>query len=271
MKIGNKQFDFDNNVYIMGILNVTPDSFSDGGKWSDIDRALNQVEKMIFEGADIIDVGGESTRPWGYEKISEDAEIERVAPVIEKIKNNFDVTISIDTYKAKVAKVAIDCGADLVNDIWGLKADKEMSNVIADAGVACCLMHNRDLNINPYTNFLNDVKSDLQESLSIAKNVGISDDKIIIDLGFGFAKDLNQNLKLLNNCQIFKEMGYPILLGTSRKSMIGLTLDLPVEERLEGTIATTVLGVTKGCSIIRVHDVKENFRAVKMAKAILDA
>ncbi len=270
MKIGNKELDLCNEVYIMGILNVTPDSFSDGGKWNDSDKALRHVEQMIKDGADIIDVGGESTRP-GFEPVSEQQEVERVAPVIEIIKHNFDIAVSVDTYKSKVASEAILSGADMVNDIWGLKADKAMAKVIANAGLPCCLMHNRDVKLKPYHDFLEDVVTDLDESVDIALKAGVSKEKIILDPGIGFAKNLEQNLKMMNNCEILHKLSYPILLGTSRKSMIGLTLDLPVEERLEGTIATTVMGVMKGCSIIRVHDVKENFRAAKMTKAIINS
>ncbi len=269
MKIGNKIFDLKNEVYIMGILNVTPDSFSDGGRWNEKDAALFRVEQMIKEGASIIDIGGESTRP-GYTVISEDEEIDRVVPVIEAVKNRFDVSVSVDTYKSKVAEAACMSGADLVNDIWGLKGDKDMAKVIAKAGVPCCLMHNRNVEQYPYDSFIEDVLTDLKNSVSIALDAGIDTNKIILDPGVGFGKSYEQNLQIMNNCQLIRELGYPVLLGTSRKSMIGLTLDLPVEERLEGTIATTVMGVMKGCSIIRVHDVKENYRAVKMTMAILN-
>ena len=270
MKIGNKDFDLKKEVYIMGILNVTPDSFSDGGMWNDTDKALIQVEKMITEGATIIDVGGESTKP-GYVAVSEDEEIERVAPVIELIKEKFDIAVSIDTYKSKVALSAIEAGADMVNDIWGLKADDAMAGIIAEKQVPCCLMHNRDIKSNPYNDYLADVISDLEKCVDIALEAGIDKEKIILDPGIGFGKTLEQNLNLMNNCQILNKLNYPILLGTSRKSMIGLTLDLPVGERVEGTIATTVMGVMKGCSIIRVHDVKENYRAAVMTKAILNS
>ncbi len=270
MKIGNKDFDLKNEVYIMGILNVTPDSFSDGGMWNCIDKALFHVEKMVEEGATIVDVGGESTKP-GYVTVSEIEESERVVPVIEAIKQRLDVAISIDTYKSKVALNAINAGADMVNDIWGLKADEAMSHVIADRQVPCCLMHNRNIEDNPYKEYLSDVLADLEETVDIALNAGIKKDCIILDPGIGFGKSLEQNLQLMNNCQILSKLECPILLGTSRKSMIGMTLDLPVNERVEGTIATTVMGVMKGCSIIRVHDVKENYRAAMMTKAILNS
>ena len=183
MIIGNKEFG--NHTYVMGILNVTPDSFSDGGKFNNIDSALKHTEQLINDGADIIDVGGESTRP-NYTKISDEEEIERVVPVIEKIKADFDVPVSIDTYKSKVAEAAVGAGADLVNDIWGLKYDKNMAEVIAKSGAACCLMHNRER--AEYNSFVEDVLDDLRETIAIAKKAGIADDKIILDPGVGFAK-----------------------------------------------------------------------------------
>lgn len=222
MIIGNKEFG--NHTYVMGILNVTPDSFSDGGKFNNIDSALKHTEQLINDGADIIDVGGESARP-NYTKISDEEEIERVVPVIEKIKADFDVPVSIDTYKSKVAAAAVGAGADLVNDIWGLKYDKNMAEVIAKSGAACCLMHNREK--AEYNSFVEDVLDDLRETIAIAKKAGIADDKIILDPGVGFAKSYEQNLIITNNVDRLNELGYPVLLGTSRKSMIGLTLDLP--------------------------------------------
>lgn len=265
MIIGGRTFDFDRYTYVMGILNVTPDSFSDGGRWNTEDKALLMALKMAEEGADIIDVGGESTRP-GYTKISDDEEISRVVPVIERIKKETDIPVSIDTYKSGVARAALEAGADLVNDIWGLKYDSCMAKVIAEHKVPCCIMHNRK--DTDYTDFLQDVKADLQESLQIAKAMGITDDKIIIDPGIGFAKSYEQNLLMIKNLSILKELGYPILLAASRKSVIGLTLDLPVDERLEGTLAITVYGALNGAGMVRVHDVKENVRALHMLRAI---
>lgn len=266
MRIGNKEFDTAAHTYIMGILNVTPDSFSDGGKWNDRDRALKHVEDMIAEGMDIVDVGGESTRP-GYTMLSDDEEIGRVVPIIEEIKSNFDIPISLDTYKSAVAKAGIAAGADLINDIWGLKYDQNMAKVIAESGLSCCLMHNRK---EPdYRDYMRDVASDLEETIQIAKNAGISDERIILDPGVGFGKTYENNLEIINRLEELNRLGYPILLGTSRKSVIGLTLDLPADQRVEGTLVTTVMGVMKGCSFVRVHDVKENFRAVKMAEAII--
>ena len=266
MKIGGHEFDTTNHTYIMGILNVTPDSFSDGGKYNHIDPALFHVEEMLKEGMDILDIGGESTRP-GYQQVGFEEEIERVVPVIEAVKKRFDVPVSLDTCKSQVAKEGVMAGADLVNDIWGLKGDPNMAEVIAKAQVPCVLMHNRREAV--YEDFLGDVLRDLEETVSLAGQAQIDKEKIILDPGIGFGKTYEQNLLMLHSMEKMKELGFPYLLGASRKSVIGLTLDLPVTERLEGTLATTVLGVLKGCSFVRVHDVKENARAVKMAEKIL--
>jgi dihydropteroate synthase len=223
---------------------------------------------MLKEGVDIVDVGGESTRP-NYTKISDEEEISRTVPVIEAIKKNFDVPISIDTYKSKVAEETIKAGADLLNDIWGLKYDPNMADVVKKYDVPCCLMHNRD-NTN-YTDFIKNVKDDLMESVDIAINHGIDKGKIILDVGVGFAKSLEQNLAVMKHLEEFNDLGYPMLLGTSRKSMIGLTLDVPSNERVEGTLVTSVMAVQCGCMFVRVHDVLQNRRAVDMAKAILNA
>lgn len=266
MRIGNREFDVKNHIYIMGILNVTPDSFSDGGQFDSLENAKLQVQKMIEEGVDVIDVGGESTRP-GHTVISDEEEISRVVPVIRMIKENFDIPVSIDTYKSAVAKAAIEAGADMVNDIWGLKKDEKMAGIIADSGVACCLMHNRiDAE---YENFIEDMLADLADSVKIALDAGIKPDKMILDPGIGFAKDYEQNLEAIRCMEEFHKLGYPMLLATSRKSVIGLTLDLPVTERLEGTLATTVMAVMKGYSFVRVHDVKENKRAITMTEKVL--
>lgn len=266
MIIGNKTFDTKHHGYIMGILNVTPDSFSDGGKYDHLDAALKHAEEMIKDGAAIIDVGGESTRP-GYTLISDEEEIGRVTPVIETLKKEFDVPVSLDTYKSGVARAGIEAGADLINDIWGLKADKKMAEVIAKAKLPSCLMHNRET--IDYNNFLEDVVSDLQETLNIAKKAGISKDTIILDPGVGFAKNYEQNLAITNHLEVLDTLGCPVLLGTSRKSMIGLTLDLPSDQREEGTMVTTVWAVQKGCMFVRVHNVQANVRAIKMAEALL--
>ncbi len=266
MRIGNRDFDTNNHTYVMGILNVTPDSFSDGGKYDCVDVALHRVEQMVLEGADIIDIGGESTRP-GYSQISVQEEIHRVAPVIEGIKKRFDIPISLDTYKSQVAEAGIIAGADLINDIWGLKYDAAMADVIAEHKVACCLMHNRD-NVE-YEDFVQDVIRDLTESVEMALSHGVDKSRIILDPGVGFGKNYQQNIKVLNQLERFKVLGYPILLGVSKKTVIGLTLDIPTHERGAATIATTALAVVKGCGFVRVHDVKENVHAVKMMEAIL--
>ncbi len=268
MKIGNREFDFANHTYVMGILNVTPDSFSDGGKYNALDRALFHAGEMVEEGASILDVGGESTRP-GHVPVSAEEEMERVLPVVEALRKEFDLPISVDTYKAQVAAEAVKAGADLINDIWGLKAEPDMARVTAQTGVACCLMHNRDN--TQYVSFMEDLKADLWETLSLAKAAGISDDKIILDPGVGFGKTYEQNLLAISGMGQLHEFGYPILLGTSRKSVIGLTLDLPVTERVEGTLVTTVLAVQNQVGLVRVHDVKENVRTIKMMEAIKNA
>lgn len=268
MQIGKRSFDLYNDCYIMGILNFTPDSFSDGGKFNDTDRALYHVEKMIKEGMDILDIGGESTRP-EYTKISEEEEIERVVPVIEAVRRSFDIPISLDTYKYKVAEEGVKAGADLINDIWGLKYDNgQMARLIAESGLPCCLMHNRS-NTN-YEHFFEDMLADLEQTVDIASKAGIDSSRIILDPGVGFAKRYENNLEAIDRLdELRSELGYPVLLGASRKSVIGITLELPASERLEGTLATTVIGVMKGASVIRVHDVKENVRAVKMARAVM--
>lgn len=266
MKIGNHLFDVDNDCYIMGILNVTPDSFSDGGKWTNLEKAKRHTADMIKDGAAIIDIGGESTRP-GHEQISVQEEIDRVVPAIEMVKKNFDIPVSIDSYKGPVVEAALQAGADMVNDIWGLKYDRQVAELIAQYQVPCCLMQNR--NTTEYGNLMDDICADLRESLAIAKASGINDEQIILDPGIGFGKTYQQNLSVMLHLERLTELGYPVLLGTSRKSMIGLALDLPADQRVEGTLVTTVMGVEKGMAFIRVHDVKENFRALRMTQAIL--
>ena len=245
MIIGGKNFDTANHTYIMGILNVTPDSFSDGGKFNGMDAAIAHAHQMVEEGVDIIDVGGESTRP-GHIQITDEEEI---------------------AYKSHVAEAALQAGADLVNDIWGLKYDKKMASVIAKYQAACCLMHNREK--AEYQDFLKDFMDDMKECVRLAKAAGIEDDKIILDPGVGFGKTYEMNLEIIDKMEILNELGYPVLLGTSRKSVIGLTLDLPVTQREEGTMVTTVYGVQKGCAFVRVHDVEKNKRAIQMTKAIM--
>lgn len=268
MGIGKFIFDLEKEPVIMGILNVTPDSFSDGGKWNNIDAALKHTEQMIIEGAKIIDVGGESTRP-GYTMISDEEEIGRVVPVIEAIKKRFDICVSLDTYKTNVARAGVNAGIDMVNDVWGFRWGKQdMAALVAETGVAACVMHNR--NTTDYDNYVEDVLTDLRESIDIAHKAGVKDSQIVLDPGVGFGKDYNQNLQIINHVERLKELGYPILLGTSRKSVIGLTLDVDKDDRMAGTVATTVMGYERGCSIFRVHDVKENYQALMMTKAIME-
>lgn len=252
---------------IMGILNVTPDSFSDGGRYNAVEQALAHAKQLVRDGADAIDVGGESTRP-GAQFVTSDQEIDRVVPVIRRLKEELDVLISIDTYKPAVARAALEAGADIINDVWGSKwDDQSMAQVAKEFNVPIILMHNRD-NRN-YGHFIEEVVGDIQESIDIARAAGVRDDQIWLDPGIGFAKDYNQNLELMNRLDVITNLGFPVLLGTSRKSFIGQALDLPIEERVEGTVATTCLGIVKGCSWVRVHDVLENKRASRMMDTML--
>ncbi len=266
IKAGPYTLDFTDKTLIMGILNVTPDSFSDGGKYNHLDHAVLHARQMIADGADILDIGGESTRP-GHERISDEEEISRVVPAIGAISKGVQVPISIDTYKSKVAKSAVDAGAAIINDIWGAKEDPEIADVAAETGVPIILMHNR--NDRNYSNFIRDVLNDLYESIMIAKKAGVNDDQIILDPGIGFAKDLRENLEMMRHLDTLVSLGYPVLLGTSKKSMIGGVLDLPVSERTEGTGATVCYGIQKGCQIVRIHDVKEMSRMAKMMDAMM--
>lgn len=268
MKIGTKEFEFGQKVYIMGILNATPDSFSDGGRYEAVEPAMQQVGRMIADGAHIIDVGGESTRP-GHTPISSEEEIRRIIPIIRSIRERYDIPVSVDTSKSSVARAALHAGADLINDVWGFLRDKDMAAVAAEYDVPVCLMHNRDH--ADYVNFLDEVVSDLRKSVALARKHGVRQENIILDPGIGFGKTYEQNLFLLGHLETICGLGYPVLLGASRKSVIGLTLRLPVEEREEGTIATSVVGAMKGCSIVRVHDVRANARALRMTEAIRNA
>ncbi|WP_133058695.1 dihydropteroate synthase [Halalkalibacter urbisdiaboli] len=251
---------------VMGILNVTPDSFSDGGRFNEIEAAVSHAKRMVSEGADMIDIGGESTRP-GAEKVSEEEELARVIPIIKAISKAVHVPISIDTYKAGVAKQAIEAGASYINDVWGAKADPNMAKVAAAYQVPIILMHNRDN--KEYNDLIEDMKLDLKESVDICLKQGVKKENIILDPGIGFAKTYEQNLEAMRRLDELVQLGYPILLGTSRKSFIAKTLNLPVDERVEGTGATVCLGIARGCHIIRVHDVKEMSRMAKMMDAML--
>ena len=266
MRIGGRDFDTANGVYIMGILNVTPDSFSDGGRWIRPGAALRQAERMAREGAAIIDIGGESTRP-GFTPVDAQEEAARVLPVIEAVKRETGLPVSVDTYKAETARLALEAGADLINDVWGLKYDSgEMARVIARSGAACCLMHNR--READYADFMPELIADLRGTLDIAEAAGIARERVILDPGVGFGKSYEQNLTVLHRLSELKTLGCPVLLGASRKSVVGLTLGLPADERLEGTLAATAAGVLGGAAFIRVHDVRENLLAAKMALAI---
>lgn len=265
MVIGKVDFVARNHTYIMGILNVTPDSFYDGGNYTTVDKALFRAEEMIKEGADIIDIGGESTRP-GYEEISPEEEIKRVEPVIKKIKSEFNIPISLDTYNPETAKAGIQAGADLINDIWGLNYDPEMANVIRDGNVACCLMHNRKE--HDYEDFKTDFYKDIEAILRKAADAGIGRDKIILDPGVGFQKTTEENRWVLKDLAGLNKYELPVLVGASRKSVVGNTLNLPKEERLEGTLAITAIAVMAGARFVRVHDIKENKRVISMMEAI---
>ncbi|MDS0524301.1 dihydropteroate synthase [Clostridium sp. SHJSY1] len=266
MRIGKKNFEIGKRTYIMGILNVTPDSFSDGGKYNNVEKAILHTRKMIEQGADIIDIGGESTRP-GYTCISDEEEISRVIPVIEALRKETDIPISVDSYKSKVIEASLKAGADIINDIWGFKKDFNMAKIAAKYNATCLLMHNRD-NMN-YENFMKEVLNDLMESINIALRAGVKPENIIIDPGVGFAKTYEQNLEVMNNLEELATLGYPVLLATSKKRMIGTALNLDKDERIEGTVATTVIGIMKNCDFVRVHNVKENKRAALMTDAIV--
>jgi dihydropteroate synthase len=266
-------FDFSKRTYIMGILNVTPDSFSDGGLYFDINTAVEHALRMVEEGADIIDVGGESTRP-GSEAVPLDEEIRRVIPVIEAIAKKVKVPISIDTYKARVAELAIQAGASIVNDISGLRFDRSMADVVAGYKVAIVIMHikgtPKNMQQNPtYDALIPEIMDYLREGIMIAKKAGVVEDKVIIDPGIGFGKTVEHNLEIIRRLDEFTGLERPILIGPSRKSFIGKILgDLPVTERLEGTASVVAIGIFNGANIIRVHDIKEMVRVARMADAI---
>jgi dihydropteroate synthase len=286
LQIGSFTFDWGSRTYVMGILNVTPDSFSGDGiisKGDVVDFAVKQAADFLNNGADILDVGGESTRP-GSAPVNAREEMERVIPVIEALHNDFpNAIISIDTCKASVAEAAIRAGAHIVNDVWGFRADSDIASVAARYKTPVILMHNRS---NPasvevreklggtylgaeYADLLEDVKRELLVSVEIAKNAGVGEDVILLDPGIGFGKTREHNLELINRLGEIRSLGYPILLGTSRKSFIGFTLDLPPNQRIEGTAATVAVGITRGADIIRVHDVKEMARVAKMTDAMV--
>ena len=259
-------------TYVMGILNVTPDSFYDGKRYDTLENAIERALKLAEEGADIIDVGGESTRPGAY-PISEAEELKRVIPLIKMLSKQTRKPISIDTYKASVAEKAVDAGASIINDIGGLLMDKHMAKVAAEAKVPVIIMHKkgkpRTMQKYPIRkNVMSEILSYLQKSVSRAVNAGINEDKIILDPGIGFGKTLRQNLEILKRLREFKSMGFPILIGTSRKQFIGAILKLSVQERLNGTLATLAIAVINGAHIVRVHDVREAVQVVRICDAI---
>ena len=264
---GNKEIILGERTLVMGILNVTPDSFSDGGRYNNLDSAMKQAERLISEGADIIDVGGESTRP-GHIQITSEEEISRVVPIIEKISKNLNTIISIDTYKYDVAEEAIKAGANIINDIWGLQYDNgEMAELVKKSNLPLIAMHNQNDEV-----YNKDIMLILREffekTFKIADKYGIDRDKIILDPGLGFGKNVEQNIEILSRLNELKDMG-SILLGASKKRFIGKLLnDLPFDERVEGTVATTVIGIEKGVDIVRVHNVLENKRACLVADGV---
>lgn len=278
-------FEWGNKTYVMGILNITPDSFSGDGLLQGedaIQAAVAQAQQFATDGADILDIGGESTRP-GSSPITEAEEMARVIPVIEAVKTAVSLPISIDTYRANVAEAALAAGASWINDVWALRMDSRMAQVAAQANCPVILMHNRSKPKDvaqeerlggryvgvEYDDLIADIKQELGESIDLALKAGVKETKIILDPGVGFGKTVTQNLQLVNQLNQFKTMGFPILLGTSRKSFIGYTLDLPPEERLEGTAATVAIGIDRGADMVRVHDVKQIVRLAKMTDAIV--
>lgn len=264
---GETKLELGQSTLIMGILNVTPDSFSDGGRYNETDLAVKHALQLVEEGADIIDIGGESTRP-GHEKISVDEELARVIPVVEAIHREAPhIPLSIDTYKAEVARQAIEAGAHIINDIWGFKEDPDMAGVAAALDCPVILMHNRKN--RDYTNLIENMKSDLMESVNIALDAGVKRSRIILDPGIGFAKDYEENMKVMMSLDELVALGYPVLLATSRKKFIRTALDLPVDDVIEGTAATVAYGIAQGCQMVRVHDVREIKRTARMCDAML--
>lgn len=268
LRLGGHCLATGSKTLIMGILNLTPDSFTDGGEFNTLERAVPRAKQLAAEGADIIDVGGESSRP-GFQSVPLKEELRRVMPVIMALKKDpqFNTPLSIDTCKAGVAEKALLAGVEMVNDIWGLKKDPLMAKVVSDFGVPVCLMHNRTH--TNYRDLIAEIVSELQDSINLAMAAGVSPENVIVDPGIGFGKDLAQNLTVMRNLPALFELGYPVLLGTSRKSMIGKTLNLPEGDRLEGTAATVAWGVASGADIIRVHDVRQMSRVIAMTEAIM--
>lgn len=268
LKCRDKELVLGERTLVMGILNVTPDSFSDGGRFNTLDKALQQAEALVEQGADILDLGAESTR-LNHNPITPEEEWGRMENVLKELVKRIPIPISVDTWKAAVAEKALEAGAHLINDVWGLQRDERMAEVVGKYQVPVIVMHNQDG--NQYNNLLGDMMAFLRRSIQLAEEQGLKGDQIIVDPGIGgvaFGKNTEQDLEILSRLDEFRALGHPILLGVSRKSVIGNTLDLPLEERLEGTIATSVVGVAAGVDIIRVHDVQANKRAIQMADAI---
>lgn len=273
LQIGEWQLPWHERTLVMGIVNVTPDSFSDGGEFATIEAAVTHARELVAAGADIIDIGGESTRPAGVyadgaEFVTAAEEKNRVLPIIARLAKELDVPISIDTYKAEVAEAAILSGAHIVNDVWGLKRDPQMAAVVAHYGVPVVVMHNRE-KVHYDGPLMREIINDLWESVERAHTAGVRDERIILDPGIGFAKTYNHNITVMHHLQQLTYMGYPVLLGTSRKSLIGQALELPIDQRVEGTAATVSVGIAKGCRIVRVHDVQEMTRVCRMTDALL--
>ncbi|MGM0501714.1 MAG: dihydropteroate synthase [Bacillota bacterium] len=259
-------FEFGNRSYIMGILNVTPDSFSDGGEYYDVEKAVKRAQEMVAQGADIIDIGGESTRP-GAQKVTPQEEIDRIKPVIEAVVKNIEVPISVDTYKPEVAQAMLEAGVDMINDVRGLQWDPKMAEVVAQYDVPIVIMHNGRGN-DSNKDIIAAIKTFLRESIREAKKAGVKEKNIILDPGIGFGISQFENREIMRRLDEIKRLGYPLLLGTSRKSMLGEILDVPPQERVEGTVATTVMGIMQGVDIFRVHDVAENLQAAKVTDVI---
>lgn len=267
-RCGTTELRWGEKTYVMGICNLSPDSFSGDGIGSDIDRTVAQAKRMVAEGADFIDVGGESTRPGTEPNADLAAELALVVPAIEALAAEVSVPISIDTYKSGVAAEALRAGASIVNDIWGLKRDPALARVAAEAGAPIILMAN-ERDAPPKAGILAKVRADLEYGIKTARAAGVPDGDIIVDPGIGFGKTLEQNLELVNRLGELRQLGHPVLLGTSRKSMIGMVLDLPAEQRLEGNLAVTAIGIANGADIVRVHDVRETVLVCRMSDAIV--
>ncbi|MDF2592024.1 MAG: dihydropteroate synthase [Clostridia bacterium] len=267
VQAGKYTFEFGKRTYIMGILNVTPDSFSDGGDFVDIEVAVRHAKQMVADGADIIDIGGESTRP-GFDEVTAEQELERVIPVIERLVKEIDVPISIDTYKAAVADKAIEAGAVIINDIWGMQKDPKMPEVVAKHQVPVIIMHNQH-GTKYNGDIMEEISIFLRHSIELGLKAGIKLENMILDPGIGFGKTSEQNVIVMARMGELNDLGCSILLGTSRKSFIGKILGLVPKERVEGTVATTVMGIMQGADIVRVHDIKENLRAARVTDAVV--